>query len=194
MRTLFAMELSVRVDGERIGLVEELRGLVQGVPPGASRRQKQVFFRALSATLLRELPFCTRGIWDFSDDATEARRMFDDYAAVLKTRKGARAEPSMVAHQGPMRSSAAALYCNVTFAWLVVSRSLSAQGLAQACRVPNAGLWTRATFTHLLRLMPNVNPAHVESDVAYVIPGRSHFALTAEDLAGSEFEYLRAIE
>lgn len=111
-RILFAMELSIRVDGHRLGLVDHLRGYVRGAAQSASRHDKQQVWQSISETLLRELPHCARGIWDYSDDVQEAQTMFRDYADVLKTKKGARTSPSFVPNQGPMRGQGGELFCN----------------------------------------------------------------------------------
>lgn len=193
-RTLFAMELSIRVDGHRLGLIDHLRGFTRAHQTGASRADKATYWASVSALLLRELPHCARGIWDYSDDAVEAQTMFRDYAAVLTTKKGARSTPSMHPGQGPMRGHGGELFCNVTFAWLVVRGSGSGIGLAQACAVDPTMLWNRATFTHLVKLMDRIQPGHIQSDVFYVVPGEVNFALTRADLDGPDFAYLRPIE
>ncbi len=193
-RSLFAMELSIRIDGPRLGLVDHLRGFARAMPTGASRQEKTAFWTSVSELLLRELPNCARGIWDYSDDAQEAQTMFRDYAAVLTTKKGARTVPSIHPGQGPMRGHGGELFCNVTFAWLVVRSSQSGLGLARSCAVEQNMLWKRATFTHLIQLMPRILPAHIQSDVFYIIPGEANFALTSTDLDGPDFTYLRPIE
>lgn len=194
MRSLFAMELSIRVDGHRLGLVDHLRSFGRQLQAGASRQEKAAYWQAVAQTLLRELPSCARGIWDYSDHPQEADAMFRDYADALKTKKGARSTPSIFPNQGPMRGHGGALYCNVTFAWLVVTSSSSGRGLAKSCSIDRGLLWKRETFRHLLQLVPHVLPGHIQSDVYYVIPGDASFALTDADLDGRDFTYLRRLK
>lgn len=196
-RTLFAIELAIRLDMQVPGrsvhaLCGELRELARA--RDMSRQEALGFWQHLSALLLRELPYCSRGIWDYSNDDAEAGRMFADYASTLKTKKGARTSPSVYAGQGPMRGGyVGEQHCNVTFAWLIASGSETARGLAMSCAVREDALWHRQTFAHLLRNMGHVNTGDLKSSVFYTIPGDPEYALTNEDLSSQDFSYLRSI-
>ena len=199
--TLFAIELSMRIDPagspptrSQDRLCAELRELARALPNGGSRAEAHAYWQHVSQLLLRELPFCTRGIWDYSNDDGEAARMFADYASTLKNKKGVRAVPSVMPGQSPMRSYAGELYCNVTFAWLVSTSSRTGRGLSISCAVAPNILWTRQTFGHLLRTMQLVDTGDLRSSVFYTIPADPSFALTVPDLAAQEFAYLRPIE
>jgi hypothetical protein len=191
MRVFFAMELCIELMPGREGLVQRLHAYTTAQASGASRKEKSRFYIDLSTSLLNEQPAWRRGIWDYSDDDTEARRMFNDYASVLGTKKGARQSPS----QGhPTRDLGGPFFVNLTFAWMLAANSTSAMMLEGGKLLAQAGLWQRQTFANLLRLVPRVVPSEIESDVVYVIPGDLRFALTADDLASTDYTYLRRIE
>lgn len=194
MRILFAMELSLELHPGSDRVLEGLTGFARAMPQGGSRSEKADFYRGLARYLSDRAALFRRGIWDYSDDATEARTMFADYGSVLQTKKGARSIPSQTSGQGPMRSAGGPFFANVTFAWLVQGGSAGAEVLARACEGAQDALWHRRTFLRLLQAVPMVAPSCIESDVFYVIPSESAYALTSADLADPVFNYLRVID
>ncbi len=193
----FAIELAVPLAGTNAGLAGYFRSLVHHHGEGPSRADKAKFYTAVAGSLYTQLPNALRGIWDYSDDVNEAKRMYADYTSVLSTRRGARTTPSRVASGGvgfraPELPGQPVL--TATIALSVVEGTPAAQMIAQACGVPKNDLWTRRTFASLLQLIPRIPFSAVRSDVFYVIPGSPDWALTEPDLLTPEFSYLRLIE
>ncbi len=94
----FAIEIAVPLAGSNAGLVGYFRSLVHHHGEGPSRADKAKFYTAVAGSLYTQLPNTLRGIWDYSDDVNEAKRMYADYTSVLSTRRGARTTPSRVAN------------------------------------------------------------------------------------------------
>jgi hypothetical protein len=186
------MEFCMEIAPGHEGLVAMMRSYPRAHPQPASRSDKAAFYRSLTTDLLNQHANWRRGIWDFSNDETEARRMFNDYTSVLESKKGARKAPSAIG--GPMRSDGGPFYLNVTFAWMLARGTAGANALERGTTVEQNVLWHRQTFVYLLRLAAMVAPSDIESDVVYAIPGEYSFALTGADLAHPDFAYLRAIQ
>jgi hypothetical protein len=192
LRVFFAMEFCIEIVPGQEGLVAMLRSYPRAHPQAASRTDKAAFYRSLTTDLLNRYTLWRRGIWDFSSDETEARRMFNDYTSVLETKKGARKAPSAIG--GPMRSQGGPFYLNVTFGWMLARNTAGANALEHGTGIDKSALWRRQTFINLLRLAAMVAPSDIESDVVYVIPGEYNFALTDTDLAHPDYAYLRQIQ
>jgi hypothetical protein len=192
LRVFFAMEFCIEIPPGQEGLVAMMRSYPRAHTQAASRSEKSAFYRSFTTDLLNQGAHWRRGIWDFSNDETEARRMFNDYTSVLESKKGARQSPS--ATGGPMRSQGGPFYLNATFAWMLLRGTAGANALERSTAIQQNMLWHRQTFVHLLRIAAMVAPSDVESDVVYMIPGDYSFALTGADLAHPDFAYLRAIE
>lgn len=191
MRIFFALELCLEIAPGQEALVGQMRTYPRAHAAGATRSDKAAFYRSLTTDLLNRQDIWRRGIWDYSDDESEARRMFNDYASVLETKKGARKSPSMVG--GPMRAQGGPFYVNVTFAWMLGRATASARMLGTATAIEKNKLWQRATFHGLLRTASMIAPSDIESDVVYVIPGEHNHALTEADLNHPDFAYLRQL-
>ena len=80
-----------------------------------------------------------------------------------------------------------------TLALLLQQGTPSERSFSQACDIPEADLWRRATFATLLNSLGMISWASVKSDVIYLIPRDDGFGLTAEDLRATKFEYLRPL-
>jgi len=193
----FAIELALPLAGTNAGLAGYFRSLVHQHGEKPSRADKAKFYGAIANTLQSQLPNALRGIWDFSDDVQEAKRMYADYTSVLSTRRGARTSPSRVAEGGVGFRAAelpGAPILAATVALSVIAETPAAHMIAQACAVAKSELWTRRTFATLLQTLPRIPFSAVRSDVFYVIPGSPEWALTEPDLLTPEFSYLRLIE
>ena len=107
----------------------------------------------------------------------------------MVTEEGVRREPSGL--PDPYRGDPR--YLTFTMALLILQGSPTDRMMKELCNIPEAYLWHRETFARILRGMAQVSFASVKSDVMYLIPRDDAWALTAQDLGASKFEYLRAL-
>jgi hypothetical protein len=185
--SIFAFEICARFEpGGR--LHSELRGLVTASPSGASLQQKWLFYKKAVSELLVAVPLFQRGCWDYFDNDARAKADYDQWVAGMVTEEGARPTPS---GDDPYRGSAR--YLTFTMAFLLVNGSPTDLAVRRLCDIPEARLWHRQTFQHILAGLGVLNFASIKSDVSYLIPRDVGWGLTDEDLAHPKFKYLRPI-
>lgn len=185
--SIFALEVCARFEpGGR--LHTELRRIVTSSPVSASLQQKWLFYRHAISELLVAVPLFHRGCWDYFEDDTKAKADYEQWVAGMVTEEGARPQPS---GDDPYRGSAR--YLTFTMAFLLVNGSPTDHAVRQLCDIPEARLWHRDTFQHILSGLGVLNFASIKSDVAYLIPRDVGWGLTDEDLAHPKFQYLRPI-
>jgi hypothetical protein len=189
LHSLFALELCVRTSSGA-ELAPALAALVRSQPERPSRQDAWGLHRRACDLLIAALPDAERGCWDYYDDDERARREYDDWAGGMLTEAAARTEPSVA---DPYRSPGGPTYVLFTMAFLLAQGTATHRALRDACDVPEPAYWLRSTFEHLLRAVPAVDFAGVQSDVVYVVPADARWALTAEDLAEPRFDYLRPL-
>ncbi|MFO0626564.1 MAG: hypothetical protein U0325_13200 [Polyangiales bacterium] len=170
-------------------LQAQLKALVVQQPQTMRPGQKWQFYRSAAHLLTERLPQAVSGCWDFFDDNERALNDHEMGVNGMNTREGSRREPSGVGdpYRGEQR------FLTFTLSLLLDAHSPSGYQLAQHCKVPEARLWTRDTFRHILSALSYVSYASVRSDVVYLIPRDDGWGLTAEDLREAKFHYLRTI-
>lgn len=186
--SIFALELCFQMmPGDPMRA--HLQQLIERHPARASRRDQWNLFRAVSQRLRDGLQYAVSGCWDFFDDDGRALKDFDMWCGGMTTLEGARRTPSGPgdAYRGDHR------YMTFTLALLLQQGTPSERSFSQACDIPEADLWRRATFATLLNSLGMISWASVKSDVIYLIPRDDGFGLTAEDLRATKFEYLRPL-
>jgi hypothetical protein len=187
LHSIFAFEVAARFEpGGR--LHSELRRLLLDAAPNASLQQKWLFYKEVVSELLVAMPLFQRGCWDYFDDDARAKADYDQWVAGMVTEEGARTEPS---GDDPYRGSSR--YLTFTMAFLLVNGSPTDEALKRLCDIPQSRLWHRATFQRILSGLGVLNFASIKSDVAYLIPRDTGWAITDDDLAQPKFEYLRTI-
>jgi hypothetical protein len=185
--SIFAFEIAARFEpGGR--LHTELHRIISTAVPNATLQQKWLFYKHAIGELLVAVPLFQRGCWDYFDDDTKAKADYDQWVAGMVTEEGARHAPS---GDDPYRGSAR--YLTFTMAFLIVNGSPTDDAIKRLCEIPEARLWHRQTFQHILSGLGVLNFASIKSDVAYLIPRDVGWGLTDEDLAQPKFEYLRPI-
>jgi hypothetical protein len=189
--SVFALEVCVRLD-RAPELGRALRDRISGAPEGMGFQEKWQFYRDCAWDLSSSIDSVERGIWDFFDDDTRARKAFDDYSSTLTTHQGARTEPSSAGPDDPYRGGDPR-YLTFTMALLLSQGTQTERALAALCNIPESELWTRATFARILSGLGALSFASVKGDVAYLIPRDEGWGLTFQDLQDPKFEYLRTI-
>ena len=185
--SLFAFEIAARFEpGGR--LHNELRRIITTSAASATLQQKWLFYKQAVSELLVALPLFQRGCWDYFDDDAKAKASYEQWVAGMVTEEGARPQPS---GDDPYRGSSR--YLTFTMAFLIVNGSPTDDAVRQLCEVPQARLWHRETFQHILSGLGVLNFASIKSDVSYLIPRDVGWGLTDEDLAHEKFKYLRVI-
>lgn len=185
--SILAFEICARFEpGGR--LHNELRRAVTTSAPNSTLQQKWLFYKHVVQELRIALPLFHRGCWDYFEDDAKAKASYDQWVAGMVTEEGARPAPSGA---DPYRGSAR--YLTFTMAFLLVNGSPTDLAVRRLCDIPEARLWHRQTFQHILEGLGVLNFASIKSDVAYMIPRDVGWGLTDDDLAHPKFNYLRLI-
>ncbi len=188
--TIFAFEICARLVPEsplRAGLFD----VINGAPDRMSLQAKWSQYQRAAQLVLEHLGLVERACWDYFDDDARARRDYDMWTKGMTTEEGVRPDPSGLVD--PYRGGEPR-FLTFTMALLILKESPTDRMMRQVCNIPEAYLWHRETLARILRGMGQVSFASVKSDVLYMIPRDDTWALTAQDLAASKFEYLRALE
>jgi hypothetical protein len=191
--SIFAMEVCARLEPGSV-LRSRLHEAARGYGPRMNLQQKWEQYRRAREILFQHLYLVERGCWDYFDDDARALRDYDMWSKGMTTEEGARKAPSGAsasAGAGPYRSQTH--YLTFTMAFLIVHGSPTDRAMAALCNIPEANLWRRDVFAHLLHGLGSLNFASVKSDVVYLIPRDEGWALTAQDLEDPKFHYLRQL-
>ena len=187
--SIFAMELCLRLEPGSVVLTT-LRDLVAQHPETTRPGAKWKMLHHACDILIENAQSFDRGCWDFFDTDQRSLMDYDMWTKGLTTEEGAREGPSGAAD--PYRQEPR--YMTFTIALLMMYGTNTERSLSTLCEIPDASLWKRDTFLHILKGLRVVNFAFVKSDVFYVIPGDETWGLTQADLQHEKFEYLRRIE
>jgi hypothetical protein len=188
---VFALELCAPLTDPH--LFEDLRGLVARQPAAQGYADKHALYDDVSTVLLRYFHQFERGCWDYFLDEGLAEEKYAEWCRGVTHGEGVRTSPSR-GEGGAYRSSGEAGYLTFTVAMLVTRGSNTDERLREICDDCQQELWRRPTFGLFIAALPDLNYASVRSDVIYLIPGQDRWALTASDLDGPRFQYLRAIQ
>lgn len=123
------------------------------------------------------------GFWDF---VPEGRAEYDDWARGI--------EDDSAETWAPDRSGAKLDHALVSVLLALPRGSISADVVAERCDLDEATWTQRATFRHLVEVLPMLHVASVRSDAIYVTPGSTGEAFSLRELRGEGYEYLLPIE
>lgn len=186
-RSIFALEMCLAFSP---GLHQLLHGLMaESTQRALSLQEKWSLYDRASRCLHAHHAAWHSGCWDFFDDDMKARADFNMWVNGMMSLEGARPTPSPAAD--PYRGDAR--FLTFTMAVLLVNGTASERQLAASLEIPQARLWTRDTFAHVLGATRLFNFASIEASTMYLIPNEPAYALTAEDLRHPKFKYLRQI-
>jgi len=188
LKSIFAIEICFRMDPSS-PILPALRSCIEGQAARTGFAEKWRAMRQASELMVAHLPNADRGCWDYFDNDTRATNDFDMWVKGMTTAEGARTAPSGL--PDPYRGDPR--FLTFTMAFLMVQNSPTDLAMRALCNIPEAQLWSRQTFAHLLNGMGNLNFASVMGDVMYLIPREGDWGLTVSDLAEPKFEYLRTI-
>lgn len=183
--SIFSMQVAMPLRGSDDPTYRELHKLVRTAPERTNYARMHDYYGRICNVLRRESERFELGVWDYWDDPSRAPNDFQDWVDGLEG-KEARTEPA------PENGRPRYLVC--TLAILLQHGSTSDQRLLAHCDIPEAKLWTRNTFAHLLRGPGLLNFLHVKSDLVYLLPGDDPAcALTDVELATEDWHYLRRL-
>ena len=81
----------------------------------------------------------------------------------------------------------------LTVAVLIERKSDTDRALEKACAIPEAELWTRATFDKLLQAFGTLDFRRVRSDAVFLCPGNLERGVTRADLTKPAYAYVHAV-
>lgn len=185
-RSIFALEVCSRLDETYLA---GLRPMLANLPMCPKEGELWNLWSTAARELVARKAAWVSGCWDFWDDTAKAKKEFPGWVDALVKERGVRKAPSATGE--PYRPGER--FFTVTMACLLVTGSSSERAVSEACNIPDAYLWHRASFERILRGVPNINFAIVERATLYMIPRDDGWALTPQDLREDLFSYLRPI-
>ena len=124
----------------------------------------------------------TLGFWDFVPDG---RTEYDDWVRGI--------EDDSAETWVPDRSGAKLDHALVSVLLALPSGSISADVVAERCDL-DEDTWThRASFRHLVEMLPMLHAASVRGSALYVTPGSEREAFSLQELRGEGYDYLLPI-
>ncbi len=184
--SIFSFQVALPMEGRSDSLFHELSRRLRSAPEEGNYARMHDHYSSLCKTLRAESRRFERGVWDYWDDPSRATKDYQDWVNGLEGREARRV--SAPEDGGPR-------YMVFALAMLLKYQSESDQRLLRHCNIPEARLWKRQTFSELLKGPPMLNFLHVQSHLAYLLPGTdASLALTDEDLRGKDWHYLRPLD
>ncbi|MDY7228791.1 hypothetical protein [Hyalangium rubrum] len=181
--SIFAMQVTRRMQSPRDPLHERLHRLISGEPERVTAGQRYRFYRKLSTELLPAVGEFEKGVWDYWDVPSRAPGDFQDWVDGLQGRE---------ARSSPAPDDGEPRYMVFTMSLLLQHGSTSDVRMTSHCNIPELQLWRWSTFEHLLKGITLLNFLNVQSDVVYLLPGDdAGYGLTAENLGSQDYHYLR---
>ncbi len=162
-------------------------------PAEQSLADRRDFYNRTTSILLPRVPYFDFGYWDYIPDPDRAEKEFDTWCSEIEKTVGQAVPENDAVPLGVYRAAAGRDYCLVTLAFLLQKDGTSDVTVRERCDLQEAEFFRRATFAHLLATTPMLSFASVRADAIYVVPGADEDALTAEDLRGEGYEYLRPL-
>ena len=188
--TFFALQAAVR----DLSVRARLHSLVALTPGEQSLADKRGFYNEVTNLLLPAVACIDMGYWDYIPDASRAEKEFDTWCSEIEQVVGGAVPDEDGPGQGAYRTAGAGgQYFLVSLAFLLQKGGTSDVTMAERCDIQEADFFRRSTFAHLLATPPMLSYASIRADAIYVVPGSDEDALTAEDLRGEGYEYLRPI-
>jgi hypothetical protein len=185
--TFFAFQAAVR----GLGLRAQLHQILAAAPAEQSLIDKREMYGKVTGALLPYVPAMDFGYWDYIADPDRAEKEFDSWVSEIEQTVAAGA-PGGGEASGVYRS-AAGEYFLVSLAFLLQQGGPSDLVVAERCDIAEQDFFTRATFATLVATPPMLAFATVRADAVYVVPGTDEHALSAGDLRGEGYEYLRPL-
>jgi hypothetical protein len=187
--SVFTLEVCARID-TGTAMLDQLRPLVVNAPTTLTREEAWQRHSDAATTILRGFDGVERGCWEYFDDEATAMATFDDWCRPVLDQAVPRQGPSGA--EG-YRQGAGPRYLIFTLVYLLAYGSPSDLEVRSECSVPEADLWKRSTFRSLLGVVRSLSFASVKGDSMYMAPRDVDWGLTAEDLEGTPYHYLRAL-
>lgn len=194
-RCLYAVQLAVPWSSSTEAALGRLAELVRRRRDGLTRSQAGELMGQLTKEMLGLLPFCERAIWDFwGDDPKRSTELFAEWQASLDA-TDVRTTP--LAHGGDYRGTSVGRYGLVTVAMLLAKGAHGTSILAGHCDAvvapsESAGIYRQALH-QVIAPLGGTSPAVVGAMVVFVVPNEKNHALTADDLSGPDYAYLRPV-
>jgi hypothetical protein len=186
--SVFTVEVCARFDVAP-ALLDELRPIVQTAPEKVTRDEAWGRHAAAADVLLRYGQLIERGCWEYFDDEATAMAMFEDWCRPVVDAAVPRQAPS----GAPGYRDPGPRYLLFTVVYLLARGSPSDLEVRACTEAFEDVPWTRNMFWELLRAVRMLSFASVRSDAIYMAPRDPDWGLTAEDLAGETYHYLRML-
>jgi hypothetical protein len=184
----FGLQIAIKCFGEDTlrarfaHVLEESRTVDEGL------QEKRRFIKRFTALLEESELFWAHGYWEYIDDPDEAAEEFatwvDEVESCLATEEEELAEEV----DNIRRTSNRKDYVVVTLGFLLDEPYPPAEAVDN-----EDDAYLKETFVSLVRGLTRIDPATIQADAAYVVPGNEEDGLSEDDLYGPGWEYLRML-
>jgi hypothetical protein len=159
----------------------ELWSAVRAYPGDQSLTEKRAYHHRLARALEARSDRWRFGTWDYLTGEA-AEREFDDWVAGL--------ERSADENPGDAKDDD---HVVATLVYLLDEGSDADTAVAERCDLPEGSWHARATYQRLVATTRMLAFASVRADGAYVVPGEGGPGLSAAELTGSGWDYLKPV-
>jgi hypothetical protein len=183
--TFFGVQIAIQA-GSGDPLRARLHEAVARAPGEQSLNEKRQFWKRICAALAGAEGGFRYGFWDLIR-TEKAEEEFETWCAEIEGSVASEADDPVARAAGPRDH---ALF---TLLFLLERGSNSDLTLGERCDLPESQYFTRDTFARLVASPPLLNFANVKADAVYLVPGNDEDGLTAEELRGDGYDYLKPL-
>lgn len=191
--TFFGIQIAIRAfRGEP--LRARLHALVAASAGEQTLNQKRAFWKEVSSLVNESMHSFDRGYWDFIREGgdEEFEKWTSEIEGSLATEPGEMGAEADESHRLATDIDETR-FILVSLIFLVDGDSNTDQTLGERCDLAESDYFTRQTFGRLVSSIPLMNFANVRADAIYIAPGNESDGLTALELQGEDYAYLKAL-
>lgn len=151
-------------------------------------QEKRRFLRRFVALLDESSLFWSYGYWDYMDDPEAAAREFNTWVNEIEKSVATEEEELGAEIDNVRRTSNRKDYVVVTLLFLLDTPYEPAAAITN-----EDDYFLKETFMALVQGLIDIDPASIQADGAYIVPGSADDGLSEDDLYGPGWEYLRML-
>lgn len=184
----FGLQIAIKCFGEDTVRARFARVLEETRREEAGAQEKRRFIKRFVALMEESQLFWTYGYWEYVDRADAAAEEFNTWTAEIEGSMATEEEELDTEIDDVRRTSNRKDYVVVTLAFLLDQPYAPAEAVADEDTA-----FLKETFASLVQGMTAIDPAAIQADAAYVVPGNEEDGLSEDDLYSPGWEYLRML-
>jgi len=189
--TFFGVQVVIAAN-PKDGLRRRLHDLLASAGSEQLPDEKRAFYKRFTALVNESMPIFELGFWDLVRGG-RADEEFETWCAEIEGSMATEEEELAGEADEVFRLSTEKDYIIVTMLFLVVRGGTADQAIGRRADIPEAEWHTRATFAKLIATPPLLPFETVRADAVYLMPGNDDDGISADDLYGEGYKYLRML-